>query len=368
MRGKTIFLMVSILLLLSACSKDEQYWPTDEWKVSSPESQGMDSEILVEMFEHIETDDIGELFGLVVVRNGHIVLESYPSNIYGADDIFNVRSVTKSLLGAVTGIAIEEEVVQLDDKLIDYFPDIDFSSQEKENITMEQLLTMTTGIDWPEWEDSVGLFSEWQLTDDQLKYYLDQPIVEEQIDVFNYDTGAAHTLGTIIENEIEGTIEDYASEKIFDKIGATSVRWNRANEGSTMGGTNVEMTPRDMARFGYLYLQDGEWDGEQIVPKEWVRESLTKQVDAYDDNGYGYYFWISNYEDIDHYIAMGFGGQYIAIVPEYELVVAQTSDQYDFYTLLYDYIIPSIQTDDKIDENKQAYDQLKQYMETDENE
>src|SRR5690625_1023352 len=85
--------MVSILLLLSACSKDEQYWPTDEWKVSSPESQGMDSEILVEMFEHIETDDIGELFGLVVVRNGHIVLESYPSNIYGADDIFNVRSV-----------------------------------------------------------------------------------------------------------------------------------------------------------------------------------------------------------------------------------------------------------------------------------
>src|SRR5690625_6463961 len=78
-----MFLMVSILLLLSACSKDEQYWPTDEWKVSSPESQGMDSEILVEMFEHIETDDIGELFGLVVVRNGHIVLESYPSNIYG---------------------------------------------------------------------------------------------------------------------------------------------------------------------------------------------------------------------------------------------------------------------------------------------
>lgn len=364
MRRLIVYLSFVCMVTLFACEQTTEYWPTDEWKTSAPEEQGMDSEKLIKMFEHIEQDNEGELHGLVVVKNGYIVAEKYPLSSYDKSTKHNSYSVTKSLLSSVVGIAMDEEIISLNDKVLDYFPDMEFSDQkEKENITIEQLLTMTSGIEWDEWENAEQLFWNWEMSKNQLKYYLDQPIDEDQVGKFNYDTGSAHVIGTIIENETGMKLQEYAAEKIFDKIGMESLEWNKANEGSTMGGTNAEMTPRDMARFGYLYLHDGKWDGEQIIPKDWVEKSLTKQIHTDEDNYYGYYFWLWEDEGIEYYLAMGYNNQFIIIVPDYDLVVVQTAHRFDFYTLLYDYIIPAIKSDEAIEANEEAFEKLKKMME-----
>lgn len=363
MRKFVIYLSLFFVMNLVACTAEDEYWPTEEWKVSTPEEQGMDSETLVNMFEHIEQEKNGNLHGLVVVRNGYIVAEHYPSALYDQETNHNVYSVTKSLLSGVVGIAIDEGIINLDDRVLDYFPDLELknNSKEKEDITIEQFLTMTSGIEWDEWENASSVFTNWNMSDNQLKYYLDQPIVPDQVGKFNYDTGSAHVVGTIIENEVGMNLQDYAADKIFNKIGMKSLEWDEANEGSTMGGTNSEMTPRDMARFGYLYLHNGNWDGEQIIPKKWVDASLTKHNETGLDNYYGYYFWLWAEDDIEYYLAMGYDNQFIVIVPDYDLIAVQTSDRFDFYTLL-DYIIASIKSDEPIDENKEAYENLKRLM------
>lgn len=342
-------------------------WPTEEWPTSTPEEQGMDSEKLVELFEYIEQNDPRQLHGLLIIRNGHIVAEKYTSP-YNEKYPHNTYSVTKSLTSAIVGIAIDEGIINLNDRVLDYFPDMTFEnmSEEKENMTIEQLLLMKTGIQWPEWdseESAIQLFRVWENSKSPLQYYLDQPIIKEQVGEWNYDTGAPYVLGAIIERASGMTLNEYGKEKIFDRIGMDSLEFYVTNEGIGHGGTYSQMTPRDMARFGYLYLHDGKWDGEQIVPKEWVKESLYPhtEFDVYDYD-YGYYFYLNESENGRVFSARGAGGQWILVVPELELIVIETGRSFERVSIN-EYIVPAIKSESPLLANDQAYDRLKELSE-----
>lgn len=342
-------------------------WPTEEWPTSTPEDQGMDSEKLVEMFEYIEqNDDPRKLHGLLIIRNGHIIAEKYTSP-YNEKYPHNTYSVTKSLTSAIAGIAIDEGIINLNDRVLDYFPDMTFEnmSEEKENMTIEQLLLMKTGIQWPELdsEDSaIQVFRVWENSKKSLlQYYLDQPIIKEQVGEWNYDTGAAYVLGAIIERASGMTLNEYGKEKVFDRIGMDSLEFYVTNDGIAHGGTYSQMTPRDMARFGYLYLHDGKWDGEQIVPKEWVKESLHPHTEL-GSTDYGYYFYLTEGENGREFSARGANGQWIIVVPELELIVIETARNFERLSIR-EYIVPAIKSESPLLANEQAYARSKELME-----
>ncbi|WP_047985536.1 serine hydrolase domain-containing protein [Ornithinibacillus californiensis] len=337
-------------------------WPTEEWPESTPEEQGVDSEKLAEMFEHIEKTNPYRFDGLLIIKNGHIITEKY-NFPYDEDFPHQIYSVTKSLTSAATGVAIDEGLFSLDDNVLDFFPDMSFEnmSEAKENMTVEHLLTMTNGMDWNEFDDP-ELWVDWRRSDEQLKFYLDNPVIKEKVGKFNYDTGASFTMGAIIEKATGQSLADYAQEKIFNKIGVTSMKWHETNDGYTHGGTFASMTPRDMARFGFLYLHRGEWDGEQIVPKDWVKASTTPQTGEVWD-GYGYYFWLLKVKDKEIYQASGANHQNIFIVPDENLVVVYSASGKYVEGLLTYYIFPAIKSDKAIPANEEAYARLKELME-----
>ncbi|WHT47364.1 serine hydrolase domain-containing protein [Sporosarcina thermotolerans] len=198
----------------------------------------MDSEKLVEMFEYIEQYDPKKLHGLLIIRNGHIIAEKYTFP-YNEKFTHNTYSVTKSLTSAIAGIALDEGIINHNDRVLDYFPDMTFGnmSEKKENMTIEQLLLMKTGIQWPEWDSDKQIFEVWENSESLLQYYLDQPIIKEQVGKWNYDTGAVYVLGAIIERASGMTLNEYGKEKIFDRIGMDSLQFHVTNDGIAHGGT-----------------------------------------------------------------------------------------------------------------------------------
>jgi CubicO group peptidase (beta-lactamase class C family) len=360
--------------LINGCSeassthaRPAEYWPTTDWKTCLPEEQGMKSEKLVELFQSIQ-DKKSSLDGLLVIRNGYIVAEKY-GNGYSKARKHHVFSVTKSVMGAVWGIAMRDGIVSssLDDRVVSYFPELKIAnhSDSKKNMTIRQFLTMSSGLDWPEWEQGDQVWSEWDSSEDQLKYVLDKPIKKEQINVFNYNSGEPHVLSAIIERKTGRSTFDFANEKLFSPIGMTSVDWKTDKKGITMGGAGLFMTPRDMAKFGLLYLKQGEWDGVQVIPSEWVKASTSPQITTNIPGGehYGYYFWLTNLAGHTVYEAVGAHGQYIIMIPDMDVIVVQTSSEgMDLDKLLKDYIIPSVVSSEPIPINHEANKVLQELM------
>lgn len=191
---------------------------------------------------------------------------------------------------------------------------------------------MDSGLDWGELdpEREVQFWTDFESTNDTVQFVLDKPTNPKLIGKFDYNTGLPHILSAIIQKQTGMKLADYANQKIFDKIGITSASWPEV-QGVNTGGYRLEMTPRDMARFGYLYLNNGNWNGEQIVPEDWVKTSTSEIIPTGFKGGehYGYYFWISKTKDgYKEISAMGDKGQYIIMVPELNLLIVQTARDY----------------------------------------
>lgn len=230
-------------------------------------------------------------------------------------------------------------------------------------MTVKQFLTMTSGLDWPELDspDSRTLWREFESTSDTIQYVLDRPTKLDQINTFNYNTGLGHILSAIVQNQTGMRTSEYAQQKIFDKIGVTTALWQQA-QGIDKGGYRMHMIPRDMAKFGYLYLKNGQWDGEQVIPEQWVKDSIKYQVPTGDERVYyGYYWWLmkteQGYEEIS---AMGDNGQYIIIVPELDLVVVQTARDFGNLHIYNDYIYPAVVSSNPIEVDVEGNERLKE--------
>lgn len=317
-------------------------WPTEAWPVSAPEEQGMDSYLLQQMLAAID-EQVLNIDSVIVVRNGYIVAEKYYSP-YRQGDPHDTWSITKSVVSALIGIAIEQgHVGGVDDPVLDYFPARSFENNDerKRAITLEHLLTLSSGLAW-DWDEMVS-------SRDWVQYTLDQPVVSEPGTAFLYSSGSAHLLSAIIQETTGLNAHDFAQQHLFDPLGISDVQWKADLDGISKGGWGLAMKPRDMAKLGYLYLNHGEWEGQQIIPAAWIEASTARHIQVPEplepwDLYMGYLWWVHG---DGPYAAHGMRGQFIYVIPEVDLVVVFTSDITDAkfvqpQMLIRDYIIPAV--------------------------
>lgn len=198
---------------------------------------------------------------------------------------------------------------------------------------------------------------------DWIQFVLDLPMIEDPGSHFEYCNGASMVLSAILQEATGMSAFAFATEYLFSPLGISDVKWFSNPQGISIGYSELELRPEDMAKIGHLYVSDGLWNNEQIVSSSWVRASTRKYINATLQEGYGYHWWI---DDSGIYMALGYGGQYIIVVPEEDLVVVFVSDlaERDFYLpeqLFQDYILPSIKSSDPLPEDPRATTLLRLY-------
>lgn len=347
---KKELLLLLLLFTLTACrvnttapvteiTNDSPYWPTNGWRTASPEDFGMDGELLNEAASYIEENDV-DLHSLVVIKDGYIVAENY-FNEYDQETPHKQYSVTKSFVSATIGIAYEEGYIgNLDQTLEDFFPDYTFQDETAKKITLENILTMRTGLGWIEGDPGYyGLVN----ANDAVEYMLKLPMTAEPGEKFAYCSGCSFLLSAIITEKTGMDTAEYAQKKLFDPLGIKNPQWETVSNGISNGGWGLYLTPREMAKFGYLYLNQGEWNGEQVISSEWVQASSEPGLKADQYADYGYQWWIS---PEGYYSAQGLFGQAIFVIPEHNMVVVMTADlrsENIEFRLLHEYILAAVQ-------------------------
>lgn len=368
-------------------------WPTDGFQTSTPEEQGMDSEKLLEMLAYYEKqsaeDPEFDIDSITIVRDGYIVADLYFDPLYPEDTPHIIHSCTKSVMSALIGIAIEQGYIEsVDVPVVEFFPDKHIPNMDPgmAEVTLRDLLTMQTGI---RSQDSYlygyrGLFAA-QRTDDWVAYTLSLPMDMEPGTRFDYSNLSSFLLSAVIHETTDTDTLSYARENLFGPLDIQDVRWETSPQGIGVGWARMWLKPHDMAKFGMLYLQKGQWDGQQVVPAAWVEESLTPHAfpknynDVLDENGekdnqksgenwvslkflrpfadgYGYQWWL---DKDGTYTALGTAGQYIMVSPEENLVVVVTSQSsglgvFKIATLFNDYIRVAVVSDQPIAPNVAA--------------
>jgi len=372
-------LLLYLVTLFIGCSNEPvtattaDYWPTDGWKTSTPEAQGMDSEELNHMFQYIADKKL-DIHSVLIVRNGYLVTEGY---YYPHKKEYRhiLNSTTKSITSALVGLAIEDGYIEsVDQKVVDIFHDwkIENLDERKEAVKIKNLLTMTAGLNWNE-SGAYGASNDsntqmWR-SKNQVQYVLDRPMREEPGKRFYYNTGASHVLSAIVQRTSGKSSLEYAREKIFTPLGISDIAWGTDNQGIYTGGSRIFMKPEDLAKYGYLYLNKGKWEDKQIIPGSWIEESTQKHFDTPTGlagrYGYGYQWWQNKFGG---YSGRGFSGQYLFVLPEHNLVIVFTSglkpsDFFEPEELVDQFILPAIKDSKSVSENPVSLERFHKTLE-----
>jgi len=300
---------------------ERSYWPTKRWMIDAPANQKVDTGLLLEADQWVEAN-MPDVTGFVIVRGGYIIHERYFGDVYGRNDPVKIRSITKSVTGTLIGIALAEGLLtSLDQTLGELIPNKipDRADPLTPSITVRQLLTMTSGWQWDIATDYERLIA----SGNWLEYTLNQPVAYTPGTFYAYNSGGSHVLSVIL-TEIAGMDTlDYAQSRIFSPLGMRRPTWQRSPQGEIVGGFGLELTARNLAKFGFLYLNHGFWDGEQLVPADYVAAATSYQSTGDSTGGasYGYQWWVSEPQGMAGYFALGFIGQYVYVVPDRDLVV-----------------------------------------------
>jgi CubicO group peptidase (beta-lactamase class C family) len=353
---------------VTSTSIEPDYWPTDGWLSSTPEEQGVDSQVILDMMEYLLGKEY-DFHSLLVIRNGYVILDSY---IYPFEEGINhnLYSVTKSFVGSLVGITIDEGYVDgASQGIMELFPgrSVNNLDDAKESTTLADLLSMSSGWECP--DDEFGGLGSVSESEDWVQAMLDLPALFNSGEQFKYCNTNSHLLSAIIHESTGMSAMEFAQENLFVPLGITSAQWQADPQGNSLGWSNIFMTPHDMARLGLLYLNDGRWEGEQVISSEWVKDATSKQIDVNDSraDGYGYQWWG---RDDGVYMARGWGGQYIVIVPDLDMVAVFTASIFgeDKFSpaleLLDEYIIPSASSDAPLPANPDAVEQLDRLIES----
>jgi CubicO group peptidase (beta-lactamase class C family) len=350
--------LIFCFILSLACSHSQPR--SDEWHTASLDSVGIDKEKIAELTKKIEDRTFNGIHSLLIVKDNKLVYEKY-FNGFNADDLHPVFSVTKSISSALTGIAIDLKFLKDEHVMLKQFfngnKGIDWGDK-KDEITIKDILTMTSGL---EWEESIP-YSNWRnshnkmaRSGDWIKYVLNLPMAAAPGSRFNYNTGTSNLLAIIIEKATGMSVDNFAKKYLLDPLGIEDYKWYRNPAGKPCTGGSkggIFLRPRDMARIGYLYLNKGKWKGQTIVSESWVEKSTGAQSRK---GGYGYLWWrsaaYSEGRSIPFYIAIGYGGQRIYVIPGLDMVVVITSGYYGgrrstggnhIFLIFYKYIIPAV--------------------------
>ncbi|HXF41570.1 MAG TPA: serine hydrolase [Blastocatellia bacterium] len=336
------------------------YYPTSQWRTSSPSEQGLDAKILKKLVKRIRKNKIAAIDSLLVVRNGYLVVDEY-FNGSRPDYLHTLQSDTKSVTSLLIGIAAQQGLISsLDQEVLGFFPEyrrIRNVDDLKSAMTLRDLLTMRTGLDWG--EDPYQGSPLFQLNNcqcDWLKFVLDWPMRETPGTRFEYNSGGVILLGGVIRNVSGMPTDVFAQQKLFDPLGITQVRWYYGEPDNLphMGG-GLNMKARDMAKLGYLVLKKGLWEDRQIVSREWLDESMQHHVRNPRTFGshpvdYGYLWWLlpldgagrDQGEQADVYTAAGARDQWIFVIPRYDMVVVVTGDTVSTFAQPVDFLYTDI--------------------------
>lgn len=373
-----LWIMIFTLIAVTGCqgflpgsTSSKQPWPTESWQVSTPEEQGMDSAKLADMLAEIQAQNLN-VHSLLIIRNGYIVAEAYYPP-YHAGIRHTVQSITKSVLGALTGIAIDQGLLKsTDQKLVDFFPEMTIQERDaqKESITLHHLLTMTPGLDCQDQSSAAnGMFG----AEDWVQYMLDLPVIDPPGTRWIYCSGAPHLISAVLQKQAGMDARSYANQFLFAPLGIAPVEvqdWGTDPKGVSDGVAGLYLTPRELAKFGYLYLNGGAWDGKQIVSKKWVEESTGKQVHMGPDELLGGVdrWWgnmLSVFPEWNYYGYIGRSGQELFVLPEKDLVVVFTAALEEatepaLLKLVNEYIAPSVVSDKPVQAQLEAAARLKE--------
>jgi len=357
---------VGLLMVAGPLAAQRAPWPTAGWATSTPSDQGMDAAPLDELDRRIRADDYGLVDRLVVTRNGWLVYDRtyerdyreisrgrrspigcgidactdaaevhqfnylHPDHhpFYMGRRVHSLQSVTKSVSSALIGIAIGRgEIAGVDAPLLSFFEDYDLSGTDPRlrAATLDDLLTMRSGIEWHETDrpfNDTNTTLQLEAADDWVQFTLSQPMDAEPGTKWVYNSGGSHLMSGIIRAATGSTIDVYAERHLFGPLGITDYHWKKTPKGlpDTEGGLYLEAP--QLARIGYLYLNDGVWDGQRILPQGWVAASTGTRVSQVNAAGfgYGYQWWRIDRGQTAIWAGQGFGDQYLIVIPEYDIV------------------------------------------------
>ena len=312
------------MLLAGGCQGDPA-GVQDRFPEAPP--HGIDPAALAHVYAQAE--GIPGLQSLLVPRHGILVAEEYFHG-FERDSLHDVRSVTKSVVSILTGIALEEgHIGSIDQTLGELLPAfVPTLPVEKSRISVRDLLMMSSGLDWHEL-DGGSSYGEWWASDDMLQFILDLPVVHEPGERFIYNTGASHLLSVILTEATGQSTLEFARQHLFSPLEVGEVDWLMLPDGYFAGGMGMRVSARTMMRIGQMFLEGGVYGGTRIVPADWVTRSTTAHLstDGVMPFGpeYGYLWWIGRSAGREFYFANGYGGQFILVHPDLDLVVVASS-------------------------------------------
>jgi CubicO group peptidase (beta-lactamase class C family) len=319
--NRTAIAVVAIVLAwaLSECALAQ----SSSLPRSTPEAQGVSSAAIREL---IETADrkVDSLHSFMLVRHGHVVAEAWWTP-EAADKPHVLWSLSKSFTSTAVGMAVAEGKLSLDDPVLKFFPD-DAPAEPSANLKamrVRDLLTMNAGH-----QDELN----WREETHWVKAFLAHPVPHKPGTHFRYNTPATYMLSAIVQQVTGQTVLEYLTPRLFEPLGIETPQWDASPQGISIGGYGLYLTTEDIAKFGQLYLQQGQWQGQQLVPRRWIEQATSKQVangsnpDSDWEQGYGFQFWRCRH---DAYRGDGKDGQICLVLPEQDAVIAITANTRD---------------------------------------
>ncbi|MEX0927789.1 MAG: serine hydrolase [Balneolales bacterium] len=285
---------------------------------------GLDPGLLAEVSARAES--IPLLHSMLVSRNGNLLIEEYYNGSSGTEPM-NIKSASKSVISALVGIAIKHGYLEsLDQKVVDFLPEYFTGDMDpiKKTITIRHLLYMSSGLT----STSSDNYSAWVTSSNWIKNALNRPMRTKPGELMLYSTGDSHLISAILTVATGMNTYDFAHKYLFDPMDIHIGGWDTDPQGIYFGGNNMAMSPLDLLKFGQTYLNNGYYNGREIIPANWVAESTRKHTRSYTsfrDFDYGYYWWLYTFADQHVYFAWGYGGQFIFVIPEMDTVAVFTS-------------------------------------------
>ncbi len=345
--------IVTFLLASTGLATTQVVSPSGVWPTSIPETQGLDAAPLFALDSAIGAGAFGYVDAIAVVRHGILVLNErydrdyaeasrnldltpHQYNYHHPDwhpyfqgrDVHTLQSVTKSITSALIGIAIGRgEIEGVEVPLVSLLQDYDLAGIDERlnDATLEDLLTMRTGIEWHESDRPIGPENttiQMELSDDWVRFTLDQPMDASPREKFNYNSGTSHMMSAIIRQATGQTADKYAEEYLFGPLGIDDYHWKITPAGlpDTEGGLYLEA--EQLLKIGQLYLDRGVWRGMRVLPESWIDASITPHVQGVGGPGwrYGYQWWLIELQGTEIWAGLGYGGQYLLVIADYDLV------------------------------------------------
>jgi CubicO group peptidase (beta-lactamase class C family) len=325
--------------LVSSCdqstgpTKNECVGEASYWECASPEEVGLDQELLEAGDEFLRS--VPYVHSVLVIKDDALVFERYYNGNW-AEREHNIYSVTKSILSVLVGIAIEQGYISgLDLKAMDYFQEyanLEGLDARTDDITLEHLITMRGGFE----SEGENMWDDYINSPDWFEHLFQRDMVDDPGARMHYTSFSSHMIAKILVETTGQSVLSYAEDNLFTPLGIDVAEWNQDPLGYEFGGANLWLTPREMARFGYMALKGGTWGNQRIVSENWLEQSaqyITRWRDDYswgamDSLGYGYHWWLGNMHGHPLRMALGYGGQLILIFRELDMIVVTQANGY----------------------------------------